>query len=1272
MSRPVDLAVFLVCIVCLVVAVKTLPNITISCLVNVGENDEDGFRRSLQLARQLVRNNTQFSQLTGNFSIHLQINDLPTKVSSAIYVAGEIARTEPRPVVVLGPAVPESTKSVAEALESHRTLLAPFSFTLFATEGKGHVISASPSMSAVIEAKVSFISRFSWSRVGILYDYRRVDGFFTLFKDYLLTSLRNHGITTTGEVGIDPSNPDLQSAKTFIREKLISLMVENTKIFLAEVDSFGALVLFCEIYKLNLHQANNVWLLNPLAGSVDDWLTWYNSTEHGQLVSCPSEAIRTAANGAFVFDKQIIRRDNIRTVSGLYATDYPAKLVQMAKAGEGTSASKLQTSAYGFDAFWAIVTALDQLHQRGVNLDTTTANMTILTSNIIQQLNNVSFQGLTGPVSFTDNQRNGIIAIKQFQEGGRKLVNVGIHMSENLEFFNNTNLLWANGMAPLDKPAKIRLVIGCLVYQMDNKEYKDKFGFVRSLNLVRELIYNRTEFKTLTDNYDIQLMFLETYKRASLSIFGAYRSMQNKPRAIAVLGPALAEMTEPTADALDVFETLLVPFSSRIYVSHKSNVMESSPDMNGVIEAKVAFMKHFNWKRTAILYNFRGHGGFFTAFVDELTRQLRNNSIEISGTFGIDPTSIDVDASRKFIKNKLTVLKEDDTKIYMVEMDAYGALVLFCQVYHLKLHGPDVVWLLHPLVNTMELWWRYNDTKNGQIVPCTKEQIKEAAKGAFIFERVLMRNDGVRTDAGMTKDEYINKIISMQTPGDINNLQDLMTSGYSFDAFWGLSIALNNSAAAMKQKNLTLDTNQVRQASDMRKITNELKTQLNKVKFEGLTGPVKYYDYKRQGVFVIKQVKENENYERVGTHMTSNNRLFFSNESNLWPNNEIPKDRSRIIFTTLVIKQPIMIAVASATAVGILLGLLFLTFNFVYRKYKFIKLSAPLFNNIIAFGCILCLASVYLFGIHDAAADDFSIVCKARAWTLSIGFSCAFGAMFIKTWRIYKICTNKKLKVKLGPLSDWYLLSLVASIIIVDLVILITWEVVDPLHHKVYNFAKEKDAKKPFTLNINQLNICTADMMIVWLTVMYVYKGVLLLYGVFLAYETRNVIYAHLNDSRVIGICVYNVVVLSVVGAFLSIILQHDNYEVMFMVLSVCIIFPATATICLLLFPKVSYRCKTNNLDDADTTLNGGTTGAGRTMDLSSTCYPTEVHHREKSTDPPPAQNVPSVVLSYQNGTSNRSTGSPSPTNEPEGPRAQPALPTPKDENHLSVENIAN
>ncbi len=31
-------------------------------------------------------------------------------------------------------------------------------------------------------------------------------------------------------------------------------------------------------------------------------------------------------------------------------------------------------------------------------------------------------------------------------------------------------------------------------------------------------------------------------------------------------------------------------------------------------------------------------------------------------------------------------------------------------------------------------------------------------------------------------------------------------------------------------------------------------------------------------------------------------------------------------------------------------------------------------------------------------------------WTLSLGFSCAFGAMFSKTWRVHKIFTNKKIQ----------------------------------------------------------------------------------------------------------------------------------------------------------------------------------------------------------------------------------------------------------------------
>ena len=44
----------------------------------------------------------------------------------------------------------------------------------------------------------------------------------------------------------------------------------------------------------------------------------------------------------------------------------------------------------------------------------------------------------------------------------------------------------------------------------------------------------------------------------------------------------------------------------------------------------------------------------------------------------------------------------------------------------------------------------------------------------------------------------------------------------------------------------------------------------------------------------------------------------------------------------------------------------------------------------------------------------YLIFFQARAWLLNVGFSLAFGAMFIKTWRIYKICANKRLKVRVS------------------------------------------------------------------------------------------------------------------------------------------------------------------------------------------------------------------------------------------------------------------
>ena len=45
------------------------------------------------------------------------------------------------------------------------------------------------------------------------------------------------------------------------------------------------------------------------------------------------------------------------------------------------------------------------------------------------------------------------------------------------------------------------------------------------------------------------------------------------------------------------------------------------------------------------------------------------------------------------------------------------------------------------------------------------------------------------------------------------------------------------------------------------------------------------------------------------------------------------------------------------------------------------------------------------------------------------------------------------------------------------------------------------------------------------LGVVFSYKGILLLFGILLAYETRNVKVIQVNDSRFVGMSIYNVVV---------------------------------------------------------------------------------------------------------------------------------------------------
>ncbi len=50
---------------------------------------------------------------------------------------------------------------------------------------------------------------------------------------------------------------------------------------------------------------------------------------------------------------------------------------------------------------------------------------------------------------------------------------------------------------------------------------------------------------------------------------------------------------------------------------------------------------------------------------------------------------------------------------------------------------------------------------------------------------------------------------------------------------------------------------------------------------------------------------------------------------------------------------------------------------------------------------------------------------QARLWLLTVGFTFSFGALFAKTWQVYRVYTNPKLKKEVRPIyivpyGTWY------------------------------------------------------------------------------------------------------------------------------------------------------------------------------------------------------------------------------------------------------------
>ncbi|XP_040452758.1 LOW QUALITY PROTEIN: probable G-protein coupled receptor 156 [Falco naumanni] len=200
---------------------------------------------------------------------------------------------------------------------------------------------------------------------------------------------------------------------------------------------------------------------------------------------------------------------------------------------------------------------------------------------------------------------------------------------------------------------------------------------------------------------------------------------------------------------------------------------------------------------------------------------------------------------------------------------------------------------------------------------------------------------------------------------------------------------------------------------------------------------------------------------------------------------------------------------------GVLLALFFLVFTIRFRKNRIVKMSSPNLNVVTLLGSGLTYTSAYLFGIQEQSlpsGDSVEKLIQVRLCLLCVGTSLVFGPILGKSWRLYKVFTQR-VPDKRVIIKDLQLLAMVAALVLADAMLLLTWVFSDPVQCFRSLSVSLRATERGMTCSVSRVQSCASLYSDLWLVLILGFKSILLLYGTYLAGLTDNVSSPPVNQS---------------------------------------------------------------------------------------------------------------------------------------------------------------
>ncbi|XP_022082481.1 gamma-aminobutyric acid type B receptor subunit 2-like [Acanthaster planci] len=688
--------------------------------------------------------------------------------------------------------------------------------------------------------------------------------------------------------------------------------------------------------------------------------------------------------------------------------------------------------------------------------------------------------------------------------------------------------------------------------------------FFSSLPLtVQSAVDHVNNLTGILDGYELRMRWNWTQGSPANALGLLNDFIQNGPPVVMTWGPMFSSVAVVVNEVVPLYGIVQVVIASSTTLKDRARyplTVQVSVDEDLLNPTRVAFVKRMGWRRVALIFE---DNEYFRQNMAKLAHQLRENNITVLTTEAVtDPDNSD---------EQIQSLKRHDARVIITAFYPDPAAKLFCKVYKAKLFGAKYVWILpgwYP-----DGWWR--DLPD---VSCSNDEIAAALDLHVAFDGDQAVSDVSLIDFNGVKPfpeqlEYLERLHNME-----DNSRDI----YAYDCLFTMAMALNASIGELLQLTPPRRLNQFEYGD--KNMAEILLRNTLKAEFVGLTDLVVIGEEGvRHSTVYVEQFQDGQPV-RITNYLADGDYKNIPNATIRWKGSGVPIDGRTEIPRLVQISLPYQIGIFTVAGFGVLLALLFLALNIALRNQRAIKISSPLINNLIVLGCLLLYSSVFVSGLDTSGITDgsFILLCHVKVGLICVGISLSFGSLLVKTYRIFAIFQKAVARFKKIDLPDKKLIFVVLGLVLVDCIIIILWVFVGQSTVNTFHLeAQLSDTASPEseTYIIPVLRQCGSNHEIYFICAIYGFKGILLVFGVFLSWENRNITVAGLNDSKYLALSVY-IVGITIVLAVPALQVFVNNVDVHFCILGFAIVFANTAVLCLVFAPKFAlcYSTRGNQL----------------------------------------------------------------------------------------------